>query len=97
MHVIEDTSRPRAWMILKTKSNIGLCVVMLACLNDFRAILLEGPCRFCRGPNYGDVTGHMSIWILIENQNKVSLVRQSLRRKSARNLAPSGLGGRLGS
>jgi len=39
VHVIENTSRPGSRMILKPKSNIGLCMVMLARLYDLRAIL----------------------------------------------------------
>jgi len=76
-------------MILKPKSNIGLRVVMLARLNNLRAVLLQRSCRFCRWTNHRYVTRHMPIGILIQNQDEASLVSQPLRRSSVRDLAPS--------
>ena len=78
MHVIDDAIGPGSRVIQEADPDVGTSVVMVAGLDDLRAILLQCVQGFFRRTNDRNVPRHVFVRILEQDQHEVSLVCQPL-------------------
>jgi len=78
VRVVEDPIWPGAGVIFEADPYIDLRVVVLAGLDDLRAVFFERFGGFLGRAHDGDVSGDMPVGILINHQHKPALICKAL-------------------